>query len=807
MSEVVQSAADYFTPPKNYYWRWAEKAEVLEWQNGVTICYRDDLLHILRNLSSNDLPRLGTILLVLAACKDDWRKNTGGLGILQGIKMLVESTGMDLKTGKGEIAPMIQEANRFLDIINELPRELRTGNERLVLLYGISQAITNKIPEKGARLFVHEFASGRLDEQIQDNDRALTREYFEDDLTCLGNALKIFPTRELLELKIRTGISEIPQPIDKIEIAEEKPADLLDELEEDIRTSGLAKLTRRLIAALNIPMHTYGSSDQSYGGVSDITNRGNFDRLLLSELAYDDNTLMARLANNEALYLRREELPTNLEQHRKILIDTTLKMWGIPRVFAISVALACARNNKVHASVDAYTLSGNNFERVELETKQGIIGVLEQLDPSMDCRKSFLSFMNSDPEEGLTECFFITTEESLHSPQMQVALSEAKQSLTYLLTVGRDGRLEFHEFIGKKRKLLSTAKFDLNELFFSPTSRIPKTIFKDAPAFLGCDPAPLFFPSSKLKLSKSHMLHNKSGIIAVTQDHRVIHWTGKNTGGREILSFIDHGRYTFGFEKDHTNAYYILVINDKTELVKLYRFTLPALEVTVFDFTGQIPKPQWAAFSFQFYIQTLGDNDFWFIEPINGSIVGKETKEKFGHTFESLRVKAQHGNFSAAKRMINNGYSTINSVDRVFVNKNEGISLDNRYISLHKHGSIDQIKLLYKKPEPGYAIHAVRKGRLSMEQVGNKGVRFFQYLWTDGSEAWVDSRGLLHLRSSDKTLPEISIVLVINVATTCWASDGVVSGSTYFTGGDKTTNMPEAEFYEKYIQRFINTLR
>ncbi len=105
---------------------------------------------------------------------------------------------------------------------------------------------------------------------------------------------------------------------------------MLEQLEEDASTTGLAQLTKRLIAAINIPMHAHGSSDQLFGGVSDITNRKLLDRLLLSERwRMMTLSLMARLANNEALYLRREKLPSNPEKQRILLVDTTLaKMWG-----------------------------------------------------------------------------------------------------------------------------------------------------------------------------------------------------------------------------------------------------------------------------------------------------------------------------------------------------------------------------------------------------------------------------------------------------------------------------------------------
>jgi hypothetical protein len=70
----------------------------------------------------------------------------------------------------------------------------------------------------------------------------------------------------------------------------------------------------------------------------------------------------------------------------------------------------------------------------------------------------------------------------------------------------------------------------------------------------------------------------------------------------------------------------------------------------------------------------------------------------------------------------------------------------------------------------------------------------------------VDSRGLLHLRSSDPAIPEITIVLILGKASACWASNGYVSGCFYFTGADPSQSMPTHIFYSTYIQRFIERL-
>ena len=54
--------------------------------------------------------------------------------------------------------------------------------------------------------------------------------------------------------------------------------------------------------------------------------------------------------------------------------------------------------------------------------------------------------------------------------------------------------------------------------------------------------------------------------------------------------------------------------------------------------------------------------------------------------------------------------------------------------------------------------------------------------WPNGSRAWLDPRGLLHLRSADETCPEVSVVLGNRFALAAWSSDGHRVGSPYFTG-------------------------
>jgi len=54
--------------------------------------------------------------------------------------------------------------------------------------------------------------------------------------------------------------------------------------------------------------------------------------------------------------------------------------------------------------------------------------------------------------------------------------------------------------------------------------------------------------------------------------------------------------------------------------------------------------------------------------------------------------------------------------------------------------------------------------------------------WPGGSKAYLDSRGLLHLKSHDLTVPEISFVLS-DGEVAGWTSDGHVCGPQFFFEG------------------------
>ena len=514
MKSTREEAFNYFVPNSSNFWKWSTDGQVIEFIDGTTICYREDLVLVLEGLLPYGFPPLGAILLGMAACQNRWKKNKEKIVDILRSLIFVDKRNYDI---------IIDDAKKVMDIINGLPESLRTGTSRVHLFQEIFKHQNNTIVSY-PREVLDELLSGRLDESILLRSKEIYPNKTRKDLMTLVAAGRRFPDTASLDFALRTGLKELPEPINLEENEEEDQEEksLLDQLREDQKTEGLAKLCQRVIAGLNIPMHSLGVSDQSFGGVSDITNRGDIDKLLLSELAYDDTTLMVRLANNEAMYLRREELPSELHKERIILMDSTIKMWGVPRVFATSVGLACAIQDKNVASIQSYLLSGENSHSVDLSTKEGVIESLEELHPELDCADSLHLFVEENKIDEQTELILITDEQSLENEDFIKTLNEVRSSLTYLITINRQGRLHFYEYSLSGRRLISTTLYDLEELLFKSDkkvviskSSIDDSVDKNLPLIYQHNPFPIYFPSPSIRFTQKNTYQFSDGAVAV----------------------------------------------------------------------------------------------------------------------------------------------------------------------------------------------------------------------------------------------------------------------------------------------------
>src|SRR5689334_18676434 len=72
MSHRSHLLTDYLRPPANSFWQWQNQGNVVAWPDGTTIAFRPELRLILERLAPGGLPPLGSVVLLLAACRESW---------------------------------------------------------------------------------------------------------------------------------------------------------------------------------------------------------------------------------------------------------------------------------------------------------------------------------------------------------------------------------------------------------------------------------------------------------------------------------------------------------------------------------------------------------------------------------------------------------------------------------------------------------------------------------------------------------------------------------------------------------------
>lgn len=797
---------DYFQSPKGSFWNWVEEGKVVEWHPGNTICYREDLAVSLRSLAAQGLPPLAPALLLLAACADTWPEGSSGTAVLRSLVHKLPGGPKDPHVGMSE--RQVSETLQFMGVVRGLPAALRQGVAKAHLLQTVFSAQVPLVAPEIAGALLDDWASGRLDSTLRSTPgRQLLRRTFFNELDCLVQARQRFPNSEILALHLRTGLDQLPPPLPEPSAPAPPapaPTDLLDQLAQDARTAGLARLTLQLVAALRIPLHARGAGDQPIGGVADITNRGNFDRLLLSELAHDDLSLVARLVNNEALYLRREAPPQPDVPPRTVLLDTTLRLWGVPRVFALAAALAWARNSqrgRPPVPVAALALGGQQATPLDLETFDGVVAALGRLDPAPHAGPALLAVARTAPAAG--EGLLITEASLLHQPEFARALAEASPALRFLLTVARSGELQLFEYQNGHRTLASTARYDLAALLFAPVAPgrrpLPRRTTTDGPAFWQYAPPPLYLPVTGLRMSIKNTFYVPDiGVLAIVSTGRVLFWADRGLGARELLPQIEPGSYCFG--SDGRREIYVLVSGP--QLLRVYTF-IADNEPVMADLSAELNAGETPA-------AVVFKTQCFYVSQPDGALVFdcEQWQLRAGRhfPFPAVTPSSFRPDFGHLKRHVNNGYTVLQRINRLEVNGLGELVIEGHELRLISHSAslhhgLHLMSIPNDHPATTYRARATLASTLPL--AANAQVLLRHFSWPDGSTATADARGLLHLRSADARVPEISVLLVLGKPTAVWAADGTVCGPDYFTGPDPERRLTAQEFLQQYLHRFI----
>jgi hypothetical protein len=584
---------EYFAPSADAFWSWDDDGQTVVWhdgetgwRDGTTLAFRPEVLAMLRQLAPRGWPPLDAVVLLLAACRDTWAVfpewTQGGL-----LPDWARQPAMQA------IRDRVSEVLHGLDVVHGLSPALRQSVEAKASLAAIIfESSRPYVPPAEAAEMLVWFETGLTAEEMAryphgSIDRARSTVY-----ALMRGLVGLDATA--LERLLRTGLEQPLTPA-PIEVPPPAPVpDLLTALEDDPELAPIARLARRLRAVVHLPRGVSQRDELALGGVSDITNRGPLDRLLISELAHDDLTLATRVAMNQALYVRREAPPSNPIRRRHVLLDAGIRLWGVPRVFAAAVGLTLAQGADPRQAARCWRVAGAAVEPVDLTTAEGVAAHMARLDhqahpgaalpawcraideqsgrqlaglrdgrlkpglqqdgrlkPGLQQDGRLKPGLQQDgrPMPGLqrgeeiaNDLVLVTGADVWADPDFQRALEQAAAPAMYVATVARDGRYRLYRRTARGSQPLAEATLDLNDVL-TPRPRRPALVDRiqsELPAIFGVDSFPLLVPRPIAPQNSWHVAG--FGVLTLTGDRRLLHWSHPDRGPRQLATGLPDGR-------------------------------------------------------------------------------------------------------------------------------------------------------------------------------------------------------------------------------------------------------------------------
>ncbi|MCY1660527.1 hypothetical protein [Chryseobacterium sp. SL1] len=787
----------YFQSYINYFWEWTTDEDVpddtqynennlISIPNVGAIAYRPYVMEILKELKEQGLPPFGSLLLVLYAIQDGYSNLDGVIYHLNRQKNALSESNSD-----------IDFAIKFLINLSNVGSLLKKGQNKIILLQTIFKDSHNQVSPVNSGLILKVFEKRPHIIAEAATKKHLTSIVINRDIKTLALLQRKFPTTQSIVSAMR-GSVEIPELEDEVveeETTVETDKDFIQELIEEPKTFQVGSLIKRIWSGLKIPMRHLSPGEQPIGGISDMTNKGELHRMLLSEFANEDDIFMNRVANNEALFIQREIPPEENIFERIILIDTSLKNWGTPKVLAFASAIAVIKHPKAHSECKVFAL-GQNIIPMSLDKVDEVVGNLNHVSPVLEVSGALEKFFNEEHKEKDLEVFFITNQENLNHQNLQKIIYENRDRLKFLVTTSANGELNFYKYHKGTRKHIQKIMLPLQELWANPPERRQRRESK----FSGNGKKanvpfnyPILFPAPINKIAtflyegEFFILSNKKQLLRTYLSdnyyNRNYYDTYKTHHGCEVLiddiSVKPKGQ--FALAKNKQGDFILCQYQPDKKLIS--KLNLNTKEYSELNLTGKNIKDWFevAYFNKNFYLFEQRIDDVYKIN-LEGNISIELIKNDLYEVEKNDRkVKTE------LDKLKNSGIKILNNFHNIGINTEKKLVISNNELNNYNEDSIT----FYKNNYPL---------EICAEQNKNK------FTFSDGSEIITDNRGILTFKSSNKNIPEFYIPST-EYGNLALATNTEFGGSEYYLPQNTLLKVRTMEeMYVEYMQRFIDQI-
>ncbi|ASK31946.1 hypothetical protein CEY12_18330 [Chryseobacterium sp. T16E-39] len=785
---------EYFQSYEGYFWEWNTDVDVhddsgyhennlVSIPNVGAIAYRPYLIEVLKELQQQGIPPFGTLLLVLYATQEGYL-NFDGLSYY--LKKIEQETKANI-----ELDCIIN----FLENLNKLGKSYKKGQNRILLLQVLFNDAHNRMSPASSAILLKKFAKNPYALSKSAEKIPMTPLFVLRDTRILVWLNEKFPTVESMIYAMK-GFSSEPELDDEIaeeEITVESSKDFIQELTEEPKTFQVGSLIKRIWSGLKIPMRHLSPGEQPIGGISDMSNKGDFHRMLLSEFANEDEVFMSRVANNETLYIQREVPPEENVFERIILIDTSLRNWGTPKVIAYASAIAVIKHPKAHSECQVFTL-GQTSVPISLDRVENVVDHLNQVSPVLDVSQALDQFFKDEHTDKDLEVFFITNQENLANENLQRVIHENRDRLKFVVTTSTEGEVNFFKHHKGTRKHIQKIVLPLQELWANPPQRKQKADQESVSGKKTDVPKnyPILFPTPVNKIAtflyegEFFILSNKKQLLRTYlsdnyynkdyYDRYRIH------RGCEVLieNISIKPRGQFALAKNKQQQFILCQYqSDKNIISKL---NLNTKEYSELNLTGKnIPDDyQLIYFNKSFYMHHA-ESDWIYHINIDGNISIESVKNDKEIAKNHSKVETE------MKKLANNGIKVLNNFNNIGINSENSLVISNNRLTKVYDNSLT----LYRNNHPI---------KIAANQYKNK------FTFSDGSEIITDSRGILTFKSSNKNIPVFYIPSTEHGFLSL-ATNTEFGGAEYYLPETTLLKMKTVgDMYSDYMEPFITQI-
>jgi hypothetical protein len=761
---------NYFQSFENYFWQWEELGEVVSIPNGSTIAYKAFLKEIIPVISIQGLPPFGALLLAIIAT------NANGKQILSELDSRMMDDDGHLKREK-------LKATDFLNLLASVPEEFKKGTKKIQLFLAVFEKCHGVISIKKSQEII------RMISSPDGWDDSLTPVPYHKHI--LLQDLRVF---SVLSSKLTTvqqildKVANLPDLSDFFELLEPAveegaivPTDFVDELIANNRTHPVGTLIKHLWGGLTIPVHSSLPSSQPLGGISDLTNKGDFDKLLVSEFANDDLVFLSRLANNEALFIQREIPPQQNDLERIILIDSSLKNWGTPKTLAFAIMLAISKHPKTDIPCRSFVL-GDTYKEVNSDSISSLIDALSILDAKLNAVNGLTSYLSDFPANKNQEIFVITEESTIKQPAMLKAVNEFHHAVAYWIYTDALGNIDVYKKQQHSKRLLQHIRLPLEDLWKKESSKqkVSRGVFQgDYPI--------LFYPVGSYEQVPSadglncFLVSNDRKLFRFFEDISFTELTNYNKKGLELVwdKIPVASEYEMGF--DSSNNQILACVDVYENRISLYNLTTRKEQKAFFD-KNSITKGGLHFHERLFRYRSSKGN--WIINPDNGEVT-KDLSQSYESKADLKEVK--QAVLMRVPSILTNR-NILKNIVTIAVSEQHNLIFNSHELRFNHSSST--IKITNRKN--------IRKVIESIESDPN------QFTFADGSTIEVNQSGMFILKSSNPSIPLIFVPSVLETKLGI-ATKSAFCGDDFFKKTEEES-ISTNEFFDRFVNPFLKNI-